>query len=514
MGGLPEDKPFRPLPYVDLPVGLTEKEVDQFLREQRLEDLHRKLQLHQLEDADPDIRAPSPPPIYDKAGNRLNTRELRIRKSMLAEYNRLLRYMVRTIEGYVPPPDWRPQKLIKKIIIPHERFPTAPFMGVIIGARGVNHKRLQETTGCKIFIRGRDVGDKWQSDEELSMPQHVHIEADTEDQIEVAEKLITPLLNPESAEFEYARTHGMQQLAIVNGFTLSKQEHRCGVCGAIGHLGFECPETTSFNYKMANVVCTICGDHGHVASDCKTRKETDWKAEAERKQQMDSEYEKMMSELGMESQKPAPAPVPRMMPTFPPLQRPLLRPRVPLRARPVPPLRAPIVRPVSRSILPLRRPDCRLQGIDSSAENPMDLAGKLSGVFSHETGLPLPGLSALEIPANGFPPGMSTYPSTGCLPCAGSSPSIAFPGLASPSMSFPPCAVTISATGFPPDLSGVGFPQPASNISFDSGPMQDLGLFPSLCSLPEAACHSVQPDQGLRTVALPTGMTADAWEEL
>mmetsp|Transcript_140837 Transcript_140837/g.351091 ORF Transcript_140837/g.351091 Transcript_140837/m.351091 type:complete len:755 (+) Transcript_140837:65-2329(+) len=303
--GLLEDKPFKPLPYVDLPVGLSEAEVDQFLREQRLEDLHRKIQLHQLEDVDPDIRAPSPPPIYDRAGNRLNTREIRVRKAMMAEYNRLIRYMIKTIEGYEPPPDWRPQRLIKKVIIPYERYPTAPFMGVIIGARGVNHKRLQETTGCRIFIRGRDIGDKFQTDEELQMPQHVHIEGDTEEQILAAEALITPLLNPESPEFEYARTHGMQQLATVNGFTLKKTEQRCGICGALGHLGFECPETEGMKYKMANVVCTICGDKGHVASDCKVTMEknqkenVDWKAEAEKKRSMDAEYNKMMSELGL-----------------------------------------------------------------------------------------------------------------------------------------------------------------------------------------------------------------------
>jgi len=308
--GLADDKPFRPLPYVDLPVGLSEKEVDQFLREQRLEDLHRKLQLHQLEDADPDIRAPSPPPVYDRAGNRLNTREVRTRKTMMAEYNRLIRYMIKTIEGYVPPPDWKPQKLVKKVIIPYERYPQAPFMGVIIGARGVNHKRLQETTGCRIFIRGRDIGDKWQTDEELQMPQHVHIEADTEDQIAGAEKLIMPLLNPESPEFEYARTHGMQQLAIVNGFTLDKKEQRCGVCGAVGHLGFECPETNQLNYKMADVVCSICGDRGHTATDCKQTAEkhkqenVDWKVEAEKKHAMEAEYNKMMNELGLAAEKP------------------------------------------------------------------------------------------------------------------------------------------------------------------------------------------------------------------
>jgi len=318
--GLADDKPFKPLPYVDLPVGLSEQEVDQFLREQRLENLHHKIQLHQLEDVEPDIRPPSPPPVYDRSGNRLNTREIRIRKAMLAEYNRLVRYMIKAIDGYHPPADWKPQKLIKKIIIPYERFPQAPFMGVIIGARGVNHKRLQESSGCKIFIRGRDIGDKFQSDEEQMMPQHIHMEADQEEQIEAAEKLIMPLLNPESPEFEYARTHGMQQVALVNGVTLKKIENRCGICGAVGHLGFDCPEVGGLNYKMANVVCSICGDKGHVASDCKVaaekhqRENVDWKADAEKKQQMDEEYANMMSELGIPVQ-PAADTAPSAPPT-------------------------------------------------------------------------------------------------------------------------------------------------------------------------------------------------------
>mmetsp|Transcript_22448 Transcript_22448/g.34873 ORF Transcript_22448/g.34873 Transcript_22448/m.34873 type:complete len:647 (-) Transcript_22448:19-1959(-) len=312
--GLLDDKPFKPLPYVDLPVGLDDDEVDQFLREQRLEDLHRKIHTQVLEDVDPDIRPPSPPPIYDKSGARLNTREIRSRKAMMAEYNRLIRYMIKTIDGYTPPAEWKPQKLVKKVLLPIERYPSAPFMGVIIGARGVNHKRLQESSGCKIFIRGKDIGDKFQSDEEVQMPQHVHIEGDTEEQIEAAEKLIAPLINPESPEFEYARTHGMQQLAVVNGYVVAKAEQRCSVCGALGHLGFDCPENNHFSYQMANVVCAICGDKGHVASDCKKAMEQhqaeniDWKDEAEKKYAMNAAYEKMMSELGVESST-APTPV-------------------------------------------------------------------------------------------------------------------------------------------------------------------------------------------------------------
>lgn len=303
--GLVEDRPFKPLPYVELPVGLETADIDQFLREQRLEDLHRKVLAQQLEDVDPDIRPPSPPPMYDRQGNRLNTREIRVKKAMMAEYNRLIRYMMKTLSDYVPPEGWRPQRLIKKIIIPYEKWPNASFMGVIIGARGVNHKRLQEATGCKIFIRGKDVGDKFQTDEELQMPQHIHVEGDTEERIQMASDLIMPLLNPESPEFEYARTNGMQQVALVNGFTLKKTEQRCGICGAVGHLGFDCPENQALSYKMADVKCTICGDRGHVAADCKVaaekhkRENVDWKTEAEKKRTMDAEYAKMMSELGV-----------------------------------------------------------------------------------------------------------------------------------------------------------------------------------------------------------------------
>eukprot|EP00438_Fugacium_kawagutii_P001010 Skav209967 [mRNA] locus=scaffold4929:19121:24758:- [translate_table: standard] len=69
--GLLEDKPFKPLSYVELPIGLAESEVDQFLREQRLEDLNRKIQARDW-------------------------------------------YMLKNVEGYLPPEGWKPQRLVKK----------------------------------------------------------------------------------------------------------------------------------------------------------------------------------------------------------------------------------------------------------------------------------------------------------------------------------------------------------------------------------------------------------------
>jgi len=316
--GLPDDKPFKPLPYVDLPIGMSPIEIDQFLREQRLEDLHRKIQGHEMEDVDADIRPPSPPPVYDKAGNRLNTRDIRIRKAMTAEYNRLIRFMIKHVDGYLPPVDWKPAKLLKKIIIPIEKFPQAPFMGVIIGPRGVNHKRLQETTGCKIFIRGRDIGDKWQSDEEAAMPQHVHIEGETEEQILTAERLIEPLLNPETPEFEFARTHGMQQLAMVHGYALNKAEQRCGICGALGHLGYECPETNVQNYKQLAAVDQQKVMAADAAAMAGNSKQMDWKDMAAKKQEMDKNFSDMMKDVNHMGSTPVPPKAPGGPPTMAP----------------------------------------------------------------------------------------------------------------------------------------------------------------------------------------------------
>ncbi|CAD7929216.1 unnamed protein product [Amoebophrya sp. A25] len=303
--GSAEDKPYKPLPYIDMPIGLSDKEVDQFLREQRLEELTDKIRRNILEDVEPDIRPPSPPPVYDRMGNRINTRDVRIRKNMLNEQNRLVRYMQKNVPGYVPPPDFRPQKLAKKLIIPVEKYPNAPFVPVILGARGANHKKLQEITGCKIMIRGRGMEEKYQSEEDSGLPLHVHIEADHEEQIECADKLIVPLLNPDTEDFARAQQIGLESLAKVNGFTVALHERKCGICGATGHTGFECPENEGgTGWKMANVVCAICGDRGHVTSDCpqaaRDRVETNvnWKAEAAKKMEADRLYKEMMSDFG------------------------------------------------------------------------------------------------------------------------------------------------------------------------------------------------------------------------
>ncbi|CAD7966129.1 unnamed protein product [Amoebophrya sp. A120] len=303
--GADDDKPYKPLPYIDMPVGLSDQEMDQFLRERRLEELTKNIRGNVLEDVDPDIRPPSPPPVYDRNGNRINSRETRIRKQMLNEQNRLVRYMMKHVPGYVAPTDFRPQKLAKKLILPLEKYPNAPFVQVIIGARGANHKKLQELTGCRIMIRGKgmDEKQKYQTDEDAELPQHVHIEADHEEQIAMAETLIKPLLNPETKEFVEAQELGLQVLAKQNGFTVALHEKRCGICQAIGHTSDQCPEADGSGWKMAEVRCAICGDRGHPTSDCPMKisegiqENINWKAEAAKKMEADKLYAEMMQEF-------------------------------------------------------------------------------------------------------------------------------------------------------------------------------------------------------------------------
>ncbi|CAD7941290.1 unnamed protein product [Amoebophrya sp. A120] len=305
--GPPEDKPYKPLPYVDIPCGLTSKEVDQFLREQRLEEITEKIRRGILEDVDRDIRAPSPPPVYDRQGNRINTRDVRIKKNMKNEQNRLVRYMQKVVSGYVPPHDFRPQKLAKKLFCPTDKYPDAPFMSVIIGVRGENHKRMCDLSGAKIMLRGKGTDERFQTEEDFQMPLHVHIEADHEEQIVIAEKLTLPLLDPETEEYAAAQERGLVDLSRYNGFTVAINEKRCGICGAIGHMGFECPENEGGQgWKMATVVCEICGDRGHPTSDCPKARaghveaNVHWKENANKQQQADKLYKDMMGAFGPE----------------------------------------------------------------------------------------------------------------------------------------------------------------------------------------------------------------------
>lgn len=53
------------------------------------------------------LRSPSPEPIYNSEGKRLNTREFRVRKALEEERHILIKQAVEEIPSYKPPIDYK-----------------------------------------------------------------------------------------------------------------------------------------------------------------------------------------------------------------------------------------------------------------------------------------------------------------------------------------------------------------------------------------------------------------------
>ena len=263
-----KEKQFLPPTFVDLPVGLTPAEIDQFYREQRVDELARKLRVNALEVGDPDIRGSSPAPSYDQNGIRVNSREARAKRQMEEEFARLNRWLLKRIPEYLPPTDlFRATKIIKKLEIPSSDFPDVNFVAVIVGPRGINHKFLQDESRCRLEFRGQNSSSNAQSYEESQMPLHVHIEGDTDEDIESAIALIGPLLDPTSVEFQRARAGATDTLSLISG---GRESIRCTICQGLGHSSSNCPDAsvTEHIYGAGMIKCAVCGGKGHLTTDC------------------------------------------------------------------------------------------------------------------------------------------------------------------------------------------------------------------------------------------------------
>ena len=100
------------------PQHLHPEEIEIIIRRHRLDDLTRRIATNDFEDNDQDIRSPSPEPIYDKFGQRLNPRESRTKQKYLLEKSKLIEDLLSIDPSFKPPPDYTPSKKVKKIYLP------------------------------------------------------------------------------------------------------------------------------------------------------------------------------------------------------------------------------------------------------------------------------------------------------------------------------------------------------------------------------------------------------------
>ncbi|KAF5843366.1 hypothetical protein DUNSADRAFT_17944 [Dunaliella salina] len=169
-------------------------------------------------------RSPSPEPIYNDMGVRTNTRDQRLRESMLRQRNEIITELIKNNPNYKPPPDYRPEKKHRRLRIPVDEYPGYNFIGLIIGPRGNTQKRMEKETGAKIAIRGRGSVKEGRLRKDSSKPDpseneelHVLVTADTDEQADIAAAMVKKLLMPlDETMNEHKRTQ-LRELAALNG---------------------------------------------------------------------------------------------------------------------------------------------------------------------------------------------------------------------------------------------------------------------------------------------------------
>eukprot|EP01035_Chromulina_nebulosa_P019200 gene19200-25050_t len=236
-------------------------------------------------------RSPSPPPKYDANGKRYNTREQRMREALMNERTQIIEELIKINPSFIPPSDYVKPKPFRKLYVPIKEYPNYNFIGLIIGPRGNTQRQMETETGTKISIRGKGSINLKKSyppaDEDDDL--HIHVQGETEENVEAAAKMIAKILTPvDDAQNEHKQKQ-LRELALING-TL-RTEDFCPICGDKGHRQFECTVRIK-NLKAAGVKCSICGELSHPTRDCPFKEDPQTNQVT-----IDSEYNSFIAEL-------------------------------------------------------------------------------------------------------------------------------------------------------------------------------------------------------------------------
>jgi splicing factor 1 len=106
---------------------MTSEQLEAYTVHLRIEEITQKLKIDDVVPADGD-RSPSPAPMYDNHGRRVNTREFRYRKKLEDERHKLIEKAIKIIPNYHPPSDYRrPTKTQEKVYVPVNDYPEINF---------------------------------------------------------------------------------------------------------------------------------------------------------------------------------------------------------------------------------------------------------------------------------------------------------------------------------------------------------------------------------------------------
>ncbi|TRY66677.1 hypothetical protein DNTS_008007 [Danionella cerebrum] len=245
--------------------------------------------------------SPSPEPIYNSEGKRLNTREYRTRKKVEEERHSLITEMVGLNPEFKPPADYKPPaiRVSDKVMIPQDEYPEINFVGLLIGPRGNTLKNIEKECCAKIMIRGKGSvkeGKVGRKDGQMlpgeDEPLHALVTANTMENVKKAIRNILKQGIETPEDQNDLRKMQLRELARLNG-TLREDDNRI----------LRPWQSTEPRSITNTTVCTKCGGAGHISSDCKFtgtfgQRPSEPPQSAQDKARMDKEYLSLMAELG------------------------------------------------------------------------------------------------------------------------------------------------------------------------------------------------------------------------
>lgn len=121
-------------------------------------------------------------------------------------------------------------KRILRLDIPVDTYPNFNFVGRLLGPRGNSLKRVEATTGCRVYIRGKgsikdpDKEEKLRGRpgyEHLNEQLHILIEADlpanvVDIRLRQAQEIIEELLKPVDESQDFIKRQQLRELALLN----------------------------------------------------------------------------------------------------------------------------------------------------------------------------------------------------------------------------------------------------------------------------------------------------------
>ncbi|KAK1300844.1 KH domain-containing protein [Acorus calamus] len=132
--------------------------------------------------------------------------------------------------------------IVKKVVrldVPVDKFPNYNFVGRLLGPRGNSLKRVEQTTQCRVYIRGRgSVKDSVKEEklrdtpgyEHLNEPLHVLVEAEfpadiVDSRLNQAVNILEDLLKPVDESLDFYKKQQLRELAILNGTLREESPH-------------------------------------------------------------------------------------------------------------------------------------------------------------------------------------------------------------------------------------------------------------------------------------------------